>query len=194
MKTGIISSVQEVYVGISEDIALFERILNDLIIKYEHYFLGLEKREPQKQLEEVERLSRKYVGTDIINTMLTFKYNSLKARLISYKQYWNRTLRLIDEGKYSRDRFKMDIHAKIAPPKPDGCETAETDEMEKIYRQFVQARRECNLPVDNVSREKVAEIVEKHKRAALEKYCCSDVELRIAVENGNLKLKIRPKK
>ncbi len=194
MKTGIISSVQEVYVGISEDIALFEKILNDLIIKYEHYFLGLEKREPQKQLDEVERLARKYVGSDIINTMHTFKYNSLKARLISYKQYWHRTLRLIEEGKYSRDRFKMDIHAKSAPAKPEGSETAETNEMEQIYRQFVQARRECNLPVDNVSREKVAEIVEKHKRAALEKYRCSDVELRFAVENGNLKLKIRPKK
>ncbi len=81
--------------GISEDITLFEKNLNDLIIRYEHYFLGLEKREPLKQLEEVERLSRRYVGSDIINTMLTFKYNSLKARLISYKQYWNRTLRLI---------------------------------------------------------------------------------------------------
>jgi hypothetical protein len=180
-------------VGITEDIALFEKILNELIIKYEHYFLGLEKREPLKQLEEVERLSRKYIGNDIINTMMTFKYNSLKARLISYKQYWNRTMRLIEEGKYSRDRFKMDIHSKAASPEQDGRQTAETGEMETIYRQFVQARRECNLPTDNISREKVAEIVEKHKRAALEKYGCSDVELRIAVENGNLKLKIRPK-
>ncbi len=179
--------------GITEDITLFEKNLNDLIIKYEHYFLGLEKREPLKQLEEVERLSRKYTGSDIVNTMLTFKYNSLKARLISYKQYWSRTMRLIEEGKYSRDKFKMDIHSKDAPPEQDGSETARSDEMETIYREFIRARRECNLPVDGISREKVAEIVEKHKRAALEKYRCSQVEMRIAVENGNLKLKIRPK-
>jgi hypothetical protein len=194
MKKGIISSLKEVYVGITEDITIFEKNLNDLIIRYEHYFLGLEKREPLKQLEEVERLSRKYIGSDIINTMLTFKYNALKARLVSYKQYWHRTMRLIEEGKYSRDRFKMEIHSQAASPDLEVRETDKTDEMETIFRQFVQARKECNLPVDSVSREKVAEIVEKHKRAALEKYRCSDVELRIAVENGNLKLKIRPKK
>ncbi len=179
--------------GIAEDITLFEKNLNDLIIRYEHYFLGLEKREPLKQLEEVEKLSRKYIGSDIVNTMLTFKYNSLKARLISYKQYWNRTLRLIEEGKYSRDRFKMDINSKDTPPEQDVSEKSGGDEMELIYRQFIRARRECNLPVDGINREKVVEIVEKHKRTALEKYRCADVEMRIAVENGNLKLKIRPK-
>jgi hypothetical protein len=39
----------------------------------------------------------------------------------------------------------------------------------------------------------VADIVEKHKRAVMEKYQCNDVELRVTVENGNPKLKLRPK-
>ncbi len=87
----------------------------------------------------------------------------------------------------------MDINSKDTPPGQDFSETSGADEMELIYRQFIRARKECNLPVDGINREKVVEIVEKHKRAALEKYRCADVEMRIAVENGNLKLKIRPK-
>jgi len=181
-------------VGILEDIALFEKSLNDLIIKYEHYFLGLEKKEPVKQLEEVEAISRKYMGSNIPNTMLTFRYNSLKARLLSYKQYWMRTARLMEEGRYSRDRFKMEIQGKASPAEPENRKPYKDDEMDAIYRQFVQARTECSLPVDGITREKVAEIVEKHKRAAMAKYRCTDVELRITVENGNPKLKIRPKK
>jgi hypothetical protein len=181
-------------VGLSEDIALFEKKLNELIVKYEHYFLGLEKREPLKLLEEVEKFSRNYTGGDIINTMLTFRYNSLKSRLASYKQYWARTMRLIEEGKYSRDRFKMGIHSKSDSPAPDKGERKYDPEMESIYRQFIQARRECNLPVKAITKEMVIELVDKHKRAAFERYGCSKVELRITVEDGNPKLKIRPRK
>jgi len=183
-------------VGISEDIALFEKKLNELIIKYEHFFLGLEKREPLKLLEEVEKLSRSYSGSDIINTMFTFRYNSLKSRLSSYRQYWSRTMRLMEEGKYSRDRFKMDIHSRPDPSAPTSeKEQHQCDpEMESIYREYIQARTECNLPVNSITKEMVIGLVEKHKRAALERYGCPDVELRIAVEDGNPKLKIRPKK
>jgi hypothetical protein len=176
-------------VGILEDITLFEKRLNDLVIKYEHYFLGLEKKEPVKLLDEVE-----YTASNIANTMLTFRYNSLKARLMSYKQYWLRTVRLMEDGRYSRDRFKMEIHEKEFPPESGNGKSERDEEMESIYRQFVQARTECSLPVAGITREIVAEIVEKHKRATMAKYRCTDVELRITVENGNPKLKIRPKK
>lgn len=184
--------------GIAEDIVLLEKKLNELIVKYEHYFLGLEKREPLKLLEEVEKLSRNYTGSEIINTMLNFRYNSLKSRLVSYKQYWTRTMRLIEEGKYSRDRFKMGIHGKTDQPVPDK-EAQETvqghdSEMESIFRDYIQARKDCNLAVNAITKEMVVDLVEKHKHAALEKYGCSQVELRIAVENGAPKLKIRPKK
>ena len=180
--------------GIPEDIKLFEKRLDDLILKYEQYFLGLERREPLKLLEEVEKLSRKYSGNNLINTQLTFKYNSLKSRLASYKQYWGRITRLMDEGKYSRDRFKMDINEKLPVAAPTGEKTGAEQETESIYLQFLQARRECNLPVEKITRQMVADIVTKYKHLALAKYKCPDVELRITVENGNPKLKIRPKK
>src|SRR5512147_1337683 len=102
--------------GVPEDIELFERNLKELIIKYEQYFLGLEKREPVKLLDEVDRLARKHTPATITNTMLMFRYNSIKSRLVSYKQYWNRTNRLIEEGKYSRDRFKMERQIADGPP------------------------------------------------------------------------------
>ncbi len=180
--------------GIPEDITLFDRKLNELVVKYEHYFLGLEKREPLKMLEEVEALSRKYTGSEIINTMLTFRYNSLKSRLASYRQYWIRTNRLIEEGKYSRDRFKMGIHSRPDSPEPGQVEREHDPDMETIYTQYIQARKECNLPVSGITKEMVIELVKKHQRAALDRYGCSDVELRIAVEDGNPKLKIRPRK
>src|SRR4051812_2975950 len=95
-----------------DDVQLFDQFLNDLIVKYEQYFLGLEKREPLQLREQVARLARKYQPIQITNTMYRFRYNTLIARFSTYQQHWNRILRLMEEGKYSRDKFKMEMHEK----------------------------------------------------------------------------------
>ena len=110
--------------GIPEDVAFFEQGLGELIVKYEQYFLGVEKREPLKQFNELEKMGRKYQGFQIVNTMIKFRYFAAIARFNSYKQYWGRINRLIEEGKYSRDRFKMEMHQKdkrpgLPRPQPD---------------------------------------------------------------------------
>jgi hypothetical protein len=185
--------------GVQEDIALFERSLNELIIKYEQYFLGLEKREPLLLLDEVERAARKYQGFQIINTMLKFKYNSLIARLHSYKQHWTRIIRLMEDGKYSRDRFKMEMHLKQKDVEPlakqDGSPSASRidPEAQQLYQQYIEARKACGLPVGNITPEMIAAAIKKQKPAIISKYHCSKVEFRVVVEEGTPKIKARPK-
>jgi hypothetical protein len=183
--------------GIPEDITLFEMNLNELIIKYEQYFLGLEKRAPLQLLDEVERSSRKYQGYQIINTMQKFKYNTIIARLSSYKQYWNRINRLIEEGKYSRDRFKMEMHQK---KDGDGAQVREHDhkksinpELQRLYQQFIDARKACHLSVTSITPEMVVAAIEKQKPAIMSKYHCSKVEYVVVVEKGTPKIKVRPR-
>lgn len=187
--------------GIPEDVALFEQSLSELIIKYEQYFLGLEKREPIRLLSEVEGLGRRYQGFQIVNTMMKFKYNAAIARLNSYKQYWTRINRLIEEGKYSRDRFKMEMHQKgklAGQSEKAGPATAEQQrginpEIAAVYRSFLDARKACQLPVDNITPEVIAAAIEKQKPVIMNKYQCSAVEFKVVVEDGTPKIKARPK-
>lgn len=181
--------------GIPEDIARLELELRELIIKYEQYFFGIEKREPLRLLDEVERLVRRYRNISIPNTMQRFKYDSLAASFSVHKQKWTRINRLIEDGKYERDRFKMSLHqaegAKKQPAlKPEG---APEREVEKIYQEYRDARLACNLPVDSLTREMIAQAIERQKPAILEKYRCSDVSFVVVVENGKPRLKARPK-
>jgi hypothetical protein len=176
--------------GIPEDIELFERSLKELIIKYEQYFLGIEKREPLKLLEEVERLARRYTAAAVANTMLLFRYNSLKSRLASYRQYWSRTTRLIEEGRYSRDRFKMEMHQAGAQVSREKSGESDTDQ---VYRQYLEACRSCNLSSNGLTREKIAETLDKYRGALPEQYRGCEVEFRVVVEDGKPKIKVRPK-
>lgn len=176
--------------GIPDDIELFERSLKDLIIRYEQYFLGIEKREPLKLLEEVERLARRYTAAAVSNTMLLFRYNSLKSRLASYRQYWNRTTRLIEEGRYSRDRFKMEMHQSGQQPTRE--KSTETD-ADQVYRDVLEACRSCNLPPNGLTREKIAATMERYRDALPDKYRDREVEFRVVIEDGRPKIKVRPK-
>ena len=180
--------------GLPEDIARLEQDLRELIIKYEQYFCGTEKREPLLLLEEVERCARRYQNVAITNSMYKFKYNSLVATLCVHRQKWNRTNRLIEEGRYNRDRFKMSLHQRNGAERPKSDAAAAPEpHLERIYRDFLAARQACNLPLENLSREKIAAAIERQKPAIMEKYRCKEVEFAVVIEGGQPRLKARPK-
>lgn len=176
--------------GIPDDIEQFEKSLKELTIKYEQYFLGLEKREPNRLLEEVERLARKHTAASISNTMLQFRYNSLKSRLSSYRQYWNRTNRLIEEGKYSRDRFKMERHNRKPAP---ATGAASIPKEEDIFLQYLEACKSCDMPINGITREAITASLDKFRSELSGKYEPERIEFRVQIEGGKPKIKARPK-
>ncbi|ACH37123.1 hypothetical protein Gbem_0092 [Citrifermentans bemidjiense Bem] len=183
--------------GIQDDIARLEVDLRELIIKYEQYFFGIEKREPLRLLDTVERAVRRYQNVSIPNTSQRFKYESLVSTLSVHKQKWTRTNRLIEEGKFQRDRFRMSLHQKDTPKEPTVAapttKSTNDSQLENVYQQYIDARRACNLPVENVTREKVAEAISRQKPALMEKYRCKDVDFVVVIEGGKPSLKARPK-
>lgn len=180
--------------GIAEEIVVFEEKLNELVRKYEQYFLGLEKREPIKLLEEVDRTARRYVGVNIVNTMVKFKYNSLVARLHSYKQYWNRINREIEEGRYSRDKFRMGMHQQ-ARELPQTVATAPSGpDLDGVFATYLEARKACNLGTDTVSPAVLKATLEKQRASLQQKHNCANIEFRVVIEEGKPKIKARPKR
>jgi len=181
--------------GLAEDLNQFEQLLGELIIKYEQYFLGIEKREPLRLFGQVERFSQRFTLGAITNSSQKFKYNCLVARFTTYRQYWTRINRLIDEGKYSRDRFKMKIHERernvVPTPEPPSEKPADR-EIDQVYRQYLEARTACHLPVKGIRPEMIAAAIEKQRPLIMERYRCRDVEFRVVIEEGMPKIKARP--
>ncbi len=88
--------------SVKKDIELLDSKVTRLKVEYEQYFMRILKLEPMKLRDEVERIIRYYSTSQIGNTSLRFKFNSVVSRYNSYKQYWARTLREIDQGTYKR--------------------------------------------------------------------------------------------
>ncbi len=201
--------------GIAEELAQLERQLRKLRIDYEKYFAGLEKREPVELREEVARAIRKYSGATITNTGHNFKLNSLTATFSSYTSYWDRVVRQIEEGTYSRDRFRLKLKERerraaegaagsSAPAngKAAAAETAVrfregTDpagrELQGLYEALVAAKRKAGESLDGFGPDKLAAIIKQQLPKIAKQFNCESVEFRVVVEDGKAKLKATPK-
>lgn len=177
--------------GIAEDLLIFEARLKELITCYEQYFIGLEKREPIKLLEEVEKLARRYATVPITNTMYKHRYNGLVARFNSYRQHWNRILREIEEGRYSRDRFRAKLHEGERTAKASTSQHQRSPqelEVERIYKELQEASRTCHLNAA-MSREQLAATLDKQRPILAQKLGSNDIQFRVVVEDGKPKIK-----
>ena len=181
--------------AITEDLTQLERQLGELVTRYEQYFIGLEKREPLQLLGTVEKLVRLHSTTPITNTMYKHKYQMLVARFSTYREHWNRVLRLIDEGKYHRDRFISDLHRRQrdtgVKTRRESGDPSRDNELERIYNEYCEARQACNLPVDNLSPEMVVKAIEKSKPLLAARLGSDDLTFRVVVEYGKPKIKAR---
>lgn len=83
-----------------------ERQIERLRVLYERYFNGVDRRPPTHARQEVVRLSFELEHTFINNTAQKFRLRALVQRTQTFKVYWDRTLRQIEEGTYKRDRNK----------------------------------------------------------------------------------------
>lgn len=183
--------------AVAEDLTILERQLKELVTRYEQYFVGLEKREPLPLLTDVEKMVRRYANTPINNTMFKHKYTMLVARLNTYREHWNRILRLIEEGKYSRDRFIRDLHLRQKDKKTGHHEEVlaeehhphHNSELDRIFNELREARKACHMPVEKLSRDLVAATIEKSRASLVARLGTDDLVFRVVVEDGKPKIK-----
>ncbi len=80
-----------------------EQEIERLKVLYEAYFRGVEKVPPARRLDGLERAFRNLERGRVLRTVHRFRLQGLKARLVTYKYYWQRILGQMEKGTYKRD-------------------------------------------------------------------------------------------
>jgi hypothetical protein len=90
-----------------------EESLEQLRTRYELYFVGVERREPNRERDEMKRAIGRIKGDSAsVNTGLRFRIDTLHARLLSYERMWMRSGREKEEGTYRRDIQRLRRRSK----------------------------------------------------------------------------------
>jgi len=94
--------------SIERDLEKLRIEIDQLKISYERYFLGLERQQPLRKHEELRQAVRRYrAKPPPRNTGIRFKLNSLISKFSSYDRYWDRILKEMEDGRFSRDRYNL---------------------------------------------------------------------------------------
>ena len=171
--------------------------MKELEIRYEQYFAGVEKREPQNERTTLARRLRHFTNRPIFRTDIKFRYQSLASRFHTYTQYWDRILRLMDEGKYHRHAAPKPAAAKLPEPPTlvAGAKTASADdEADRLLQALTEARSRCGVGGAAPTREKVGQFLATQKEKVREKFGDRPVEFIVDSSSGKPQIKVRLKK
>jgi hypothetical protein len=185
-----------------EEIRLLEKRLSDLKVEYEKYFTGIERIEPAKLRDEVQRLVRRVGTFHINNTALRFKRDNLIAQFNSYNQYCNRILKKIEDGTYSRDLFKMNLKARMKtqqppsphPSSPQGKSPPSGGEYDSVFKKLISTKEKLGESTKNMNYSIFEDNLKKQSEAIKKKYSVSRVDFEIEQKNGKAIIKAVPKK
>ncbi|TYO96679.1 hypothetical protein EDC39_11369 [Geothermobacter ehrlichii] len=166
-----------------------EQEMRKLEIRYDQYFSGIEKREPMKQRDALARRIRQLTSRHVVQTDVRFRLQGLATRFHTYTNYWDRILRLMDEGKFERGT------GRIPPPAPPRASQPETtsDPTERVYRELVSAYEQTGsgrIP----TREQVQALLERQKEKIRQKFGDREIDFIVVTDGGKPKLKVRAKK
>lgn len=180
-----------------EILAKLEKDVQDLKKNYEAYFMGMERIPPERELVRIQGIMRKLRNIYTNNTAVKFRRESLVAKFQSYHRYWMRIMKEIEDGRYVRDRFKADLHMGkqnqgAAAKKPVATKEGGQD-MDKLYKEYMTARIECNQGTEGLSKDKLASSIKKSLPQLKQRYKGKNVEFRVVIEGGKAKLKALPK-
>lgn len=199
------------------ELSRFEADLEKLRVTYEMYFRGIEKKPPTQDREAIERWMRLIMRNPAQNTAYKFRRQSLGQKLISLKQYWDKTMLAIEEGRYlphkkmadrrerEREKSQMldDLQKKQREILAAGGSAVEARKearkaaaaagfsLDDLHRDYLGARQKTGEST-NISKEKLAAVLEQQRAALREKLKCKDVQFKVSIENGKTKLKAVP--
>lgn len=170
-----------------------EEALNHLKMTYEQYFSGLLPFAPEKEHAELKASIRRLRKAPFKSSALNFRLRTLESRFQTFNSYWQRILREREEGTYSRDVFKANLHEREAREAAhqrtkEGKASAQMKELFHAYKDALerQTGKAHNLDFKLFHENLVHSARELKKQVPGKK-----VTFSVVVQDGKVKLKAR---
>jgi len=185
---------------LAEDLDHLEEQMTGLQVLYEKYFLGIDRRPPDPQRRQVSEKMRLLKTTQVKNTALKFRIQTMFAKLISFERMWDRTLREIEEGTYKRDVFKAKLRearrhgaAEQKPAQALPSSPQLSDQMlRKLYDTYLVARQRTGESTSGLSFDSVASRLRAQVPQLMARHKARNIEFKVVIKGGKAVLKAIP--
>jgi GTPase SAR1 family protein len=198
--------------AIDEELNVLEDQLRRLKIEYDMYFGGGSKKPPADVEWKVKNLLKKFSDGNRMNYAQRFRYTTIQQRYALYNALWQQKLVIKEEG-YRRPQDAvlgiqglrtdeeheaqkaMKHHGSAAEDRPFSMSVSDGSDqkhVESLFQALTEARKKTGEK-SAANLDSFKKFV-KQKTAQLQKeYGCKAVEYTVELQNGQAKLKAKPK-
>lgn len=181
---------------LAEDLDALDEAMSELQVLYEKYFLGLDRRPPDQQRRKVSEKMRLLKTTQVKNTGLKFRIQTMFAKLISFERMWDRTLREIEDGTYKRDLFKAKLRQARQSSEPQRGRSASPqisdDMIRKLYDTYMVARQRTGESTSGLTYESLASRLRTQVPELMARHKARNIEFKVVIKGGKAVLKAIP--
>jgi len=204
--------------GLREVDELEDRI-EKLRLSFEQFFSGTNNIDPSDKKLAIRRIISKLNQMRVRNPRVRFRFQSLVGRFVSLDQYWTRTMRKMEEGTMTRGMFFRSSELQTDAPKayygnkapevdtgesgdakkspdtkqqgsPQSSENGIGDKkIDRIYSDFVEARKANNDSAGNVKRETLKKSIETQYENLKRKYKTDKIDFKVVKKDGKVVLR-----
>jgi len=166
--------------GIKEDMEKFKEQMEALKKAYEQYFLGNTKFPPSKLRDELERFVRAYSLRRSPKSVDNFIINSTFATFSTYRNYWDKIMKMIENGEFKRGEDARPALAFAGVKKPSKViiESPENSQIKQLYEMYINAKRKCGEDTSKLTFEKVYASIKSQIPQIKQKFNCNRVEFK----------------
>ncbi len=181
--------------GVKEDMEQFKEKMETLKKEYEQYFLGNSKFPPTKLRDELERFVRTYSLKRSPKSVDNFIINSTFATYSTYRSYWDKIMKMIENGEFKRGEEARPHLAFAGVKKPSTIvlDAPDTGKIKQLYEMYISAKKKCGEDTSKLTFEKVSASIKSQIPQIKSKFNCQRVEFKVVIEDGRAKLKAVPK-
>ncbi len=191
MAEDLFESIRARNKAMEAELAQFTERLEALRVRFDRYFMGIDRIPPLKDRTDLERDFRNSKLVKSPKTEIKFRFKGVRSRLTSEARRWDRIMRLIEEGKFKREKGALNS-VGVRPATERKKARGSDDPDRQIYDSWREAQSQVgkSANVDFAKfRDKLKMQRDKHKA----KYGWSDVNYSVKVKNGRVALVAKPK-
>lgn len=142
--------------NLRSELAVFEKMIGELKVQFEQYFVGLTPHTPDKLLSDTYRALRSLRKAPFKTAELTHRLLSLEHRLKTYHTHWQRVMRAKENGTYFRDVFKANLRERrVAEDAYARSEEGKSDkQIQELFQCYKGALEKSSGKVQNLDYQK----------------------------------------
>ncbi len=154
---------------------------------YEQFFSHNLDREPIELRKEVEQKILRYTARPTNNTALQFRLNTVVATFNSYRQYWDRMVRAIEEGRLRK-------RAETSTPPARKSTAAPPDPLEPLYRQYISLRRRHQGIEQDISFDRFKQTITEEAERLKSSLSTPELKPKVVLKDGKVRIAFVRKK